>query len=160
MELEEYFSVEEVRRALSLITRLLRRWEYNFNEALVYGMLLLSPRPLSTAEIAAISGLSRSRVSGILSSLAKDYLVTYHKVGRVNYYEAIPALSELFLRQPREMLEREVAPLEELVREIHDRYGLDDNERYKRTLRDVESIKRMLEKCVEVLEGEEGDEQG
>ena len=70
----------------------------------------------------------------------------------MNYYEAIPALTEIFARQPREILEKEVAPLEELVKAIHVKYRLDDNARYKRTLRDVEDMRRMLERCIEVLE--------
>jgi len=152
MDLARYFEFEEVKRALTLLTRLLRRWGYSFNEALIYGMLLLSPKPLSAAEISELSGLSRSTVSGILGNLQKDYLVTYHKAGRVNYYEAIPALTEIFARQPREILEKEVAPLEELVKAIHVKYRLDDNVRYKRTLRDVEDMRRMLERCIEVLE--------
>ena len=145
-------SFEEVKRALTLLTRLLRRWGYSFNEAFIYGMLLLSLKPLSAAEISKLSGLSRSTVSGILGNLQKDYLVTYYKAGRVNYYEAIPALTEIFTRQPREILEKEVAPLEELVKTIHAKYRLDDNARCERTLRDVENMRRMLERCIEALE--------
>ena len=69
MNLARYFEFEEVKRALTLLTRLLRRWGYSFNEAFIYGMLLLSPKPLSAAEISKLSGLSRSTVSGILGNL-------------------------------------------------------------------------------------------
>ena len=77
MNIREYFGLKEVKIALNIITRILRRWRYNFTEAKVYGILLLSPISLTIMDIANIANLSRSSISTVLSKLVKDYLVHY-----------------------------------------------------------------------------------
>jgi len=150
MNIREYFGLKEVKIALNIITRILRRWRYNFTEAKVYGILLLSPISLTIMDIASIANLSRSSISTVLSKLVKDYLVHYYMMGKTKYYTAIPALTEIFIKQPRETLEKEVIPLEKIIKDIHKKY-LSDNKDYNKVIKDIENIRRKLEKCVEVL---------
>ena len=150
MNIREYFGLKEVKVALNIITRILRRWRYNFTEAKVYGILLLSPISLTIMDIANIANLSRSSISTVLSKLVKDYLVHYYRMGKTKYYTAIPALTEIFIKQPRETLEKEVIPLEKIIKDIHKKYLSDDRD-YNKVIKDIENIRRKLEKCIEVL---------
>lgn len=150
MNIREYFGLKEVKIALNIITRILRRWRYNFTEAKVYGILLLSPISLTIMDIANIANLSRSSISTVLSKLVKDYLVHYYMMGKTKYYTAIPALTEIFIKQPRETLEKEVIPLEKIIKDIHKKYLSDDRD-YNKVIKDIENIRRKLEKCIEVL---------
>ncbi|WP_297475665.1 ArsR family transcriptional regulator [Thermococcus sp.] len=111
-------SQENRRRFVEIVGAFLKRWGYDGTDGRVYGLLLLMDRPVTIAELSRELGLSRSAVSTSLKRLSRDYLVRYQKKGRVKYFSAVPAFLEKFLQQPREILEREVLPLEEIVREM------------------------------------------
>ena len=103
---------------VSSIERLMIRWGYTHSEGRIYGALLISRRALTIGEIARITGLSRSTVSSALSRLIRDYVITVHVNGRKKEFSARPGLLELFLRQPREILEHELKPAIESLEEL------------------------------------------
>ena len=149
-ELLDHFHLEEVKRALSAVTRILERWNYTFTQAKVYAILLLSPKPLTINEIADIANLSRSTISTVLSRLSDDYLVHYSMKGKVKYYVAIPSITNIFIRQPKEILEKEIKPLKEVMRKIASKKS--NGNHYKYVLEDIENICDKLQKCIQIFE--------
>jgi DNA-binding transcriptional regulator GbsR (MarR family) len=136
---------------LELVEQLLIKWGYAHSEAKVYATLLLEGRPLTISDIAKRTGLSRSSVSVSLNRLAEDYMVVVSKKGRTKMFKAQPAFLQSFLKQPRELLERKIIPLEEIVSEM-----LKRGEGFKhmqRVLEDIRTLKYMLQKILEIEKG-------
>ncbi len=109
---------EDCKRFMEIVGAFLRRWGYDGTDGRVYGLLLLMDRPATIAELSRELGLSRSAVSMSLKRLSRDYLIRYQKRGRVKYFSAVPAFLDKFLQQPKDILERDVIPLEDIVREM------------------------------------------
>ncbi|WP_297419937.1 ArsR family transcriptional regulator [Thermococcus sp.] len=109
---------EDCKRFMEIVGAFLRRWGYDGTDGRVYGLLLLMDRPATIAELSRELGLSRSAVSMSLKRLSRDYLIRYQKRGRVKYFSAVPAFLEKFLQQPKDILERDVIPLEDIVRKM------------------------------------------
>jgi DNA-binding transcriptional regulator GbsR (MarR family) len=101
-----------------LVARLMSRWGFNYNEAYVYSLLLLSQKPLTINDLVSLTGLSRSAISTLLKKLSREYMVIVRRRGRVKYFSPRIVFVEKFLEQPREMLEREVRPLKDIVSKI------------------------------------------
>ncbi|WP_457752022.1 GbsR/MarR family transcriptional regulator [Thermococcus sp.] len=125
-----------------LVEKLLMRWEYSHVEAKVYALLLLSDRPLTISELAKETGLSRSSISTSLGRLTREYLVEMRKEGRTKYFTARPLFLEKFLEQPKVILEREVLPLEDVLRRMLDET---DSEERRRKLEEIMKNLRFLE---------------
>jgi DNA-binding transcriptional regulator GbsR (MarR family) len=100
---------------IAAVERLLLRWGYTPSESRVYAVLLLHNEPMRIADIRDATGLSRSTVSTALSKLSRDYLVVTLMEGRHKLFSALPGFFDIFLRQPREMLEHEVRPVIRLL---------------------------------------------
>lgn len=88
-----------------------------------------------------------------LGRLERDYLVTVRKDGKTKLFSPVPAFLEKFLLQPKEILEKDVEPLEKLIGII-----LDDtkSEEHRAKLREVLSGLKALE-CIlrRIIEMEE-----
>lgn len=125
-----------------LVEKLLMRWEYSHVEAKVYALLLLSDRPLTISELAEETGLSRSSISTSLNRLTREYLVEMRKEGRTKYFTARPLFLEKFLEQPKIILEREVLPLEDVLRRMLDET---DSEEKREKLEEIMKNLRFLE---------------
>ena len=151
IELLEYFDLKDVKKASAIIIRILERWGYTFTQAKVYAILVLSPIPLTTIEIAKIAGLSRSAISTVLGKLAKDYLVHYHIKGKTKYYTALPSLTSIFIKQLTETLEKEIKPLEQIMKKIAER-NIHVKEYYSYILSDISNTHKKLQKCVEIFD--------
>ena len=121
-----FLSKKESQRFVETVAHLLSRWGYTHTDGKIYAYLLLSERPLTISELAEATRLSRSSVSVSLSRLTRDYLVTYRKEGKTKYFSAVPAFLEKFLRQPRDILEREVRPLKEIVKVLAEKAESED----------------------------------
>ena len=133
------------------VENFLRRWGYNETDGRVYAYLLLSGKPLTIGELSEELGISRSAVSVSLRRLLENYLVTYQKKGRTKYFSAVPAFLEKFLQQPKEMLEREVLPLEETLKKMIEESG-DPEERahLEGILKDVLTLDCVLRRLIKI----------
>lgn len=109
---------KEEKLFIEFVERLLTRWGYKELEGRIYGILLVSRKPLTIADLVNLTGMSRTSVSTALNRLARDYLVTYTKNGKTKLFTPIPAFTELFMKQPRILLEREVRPASKLLEKL------------------------------------------
>jgi len=134
--------VDGKKEFVRLVEKLLMRWEYSHVEAKVYALLLLSDRPLTISELAEETGLSRSSISTSLNRLTREYLVEMRKEGRTKYFTARPLFLEKFLEQPKIILEREVLPLEDVLRRMLDET---DSEEKREKLEEIMKNLRFLE---------------
>jgi DNA-binding transcriptional regulator GbsR (MarR family) len=143
----------EHREFIELVERLLERWGYSRTEGKVYATLLLSGRALTISDLSDMTGLSRSSISVALSKLARDYLVTYRRIGKMKYFSAVPAFLEKFLQQPREILEREIKPMKELVETfLESAQREEEKSSYKSLLADLSTLECVLERLIEFEE--------
>ncbi|WP_297475660.1 helix-turn-helix domain-containing protein [Thermococcus sp.] len=144
-------SKKDSRRFIHIVTQLMSRWGYSHTDGKVYAHLLLRDKPATIAELAKETGLSRSSISTSLSRLARDYVVTYRKEGKTKYFSAVPAFLEKFLQQPREILEREVLPLEEIVERFMESPG---GEHFGPVMEDLKGLECVLKRVIELEEKE------
>lgn len=150
-------SKRESRRFVEIVAQLLGRWGYTHTDGKIYAHLLLSDRPLTISELAEATRLSRSSVSVSLSRLTRDYLVTYRKEGKTKYFSAVPAFLEKFLQQPKDILEREVRPLKEVVKRLAEKADSEEAKmRFDSIIKDLSVLECVLERIIE-LEEQESD---
>jgi len=145
----------ESRKFIHTVAQLMGRWGYTHTDGKIYAHLLLKNRPVTINELAEETGLSRSSVSTSLSRLVRDYLVTYRKEGKTKYFSAVPAFLEKFLQQPKEMLEREVLPLEEIVKALMEG-SPEGREHFMAILDDLQRLECVLRRVIELEEKEVG----
>ncbi|HII61314.1 GbsR/MarR family transcriptional regulator [Pyrococcus horikoshii] len=145
---------QEERKFIELVERLMERWGYDRTGGKIYAILLLSSKPLTISELTKITGLSRSSVSMALSKLSREYLVTYTKEKKTKYFYAVPAFLEKFLQQPKEILEREIKPLKEIVIKLSENSNEDEKSRFKDILSDLSTLECVLKKIIELEEKE------
>ncbi|WP_456368381.1 GbsR/MarR family transcriptional regulator [Thermococcus sp.] len=143
------------RKFIELVERLLERWGYSRTEGKVYAILLMRARPMTISELAKETGLSRSSISVALSNLARHYLVTYRKEGKTKYFSAVPAFLEKFLQQPKEMLEREIKPMKEIVEDLVRNSGEEEKAFYLTLLNDLSTLECVLKRLIEFEESED-----
>ncbi len=143
------------RKFIELVERLLERWGYSRTEGKVYALLLMRARPMTISELAKETGLSRSSISVALSNLARHYLVTYRKEGKTKYFSAVPAFLEKFLQQPKEMLEREIKPMKEIVEDLVRNSGEEEKAFYLTLLNDLSTLECVLKRLIEFEESED-----
>ena len=145
----------ESRRFVEIVAQLMSRWGYTHTDGKIYAHLLLSERPLTISELAEATRLSRSSVSVSLSKLTRDYLVTYRKEGKTKYFFAVPAFLEKFLKQPRDILEREVRPLKAVVSHLAEKADSEEAKlRFESILKDLSVLECVLEKIIKLEEEE------
>ena len=89
-----------------------------------------------------------------LSRLTRDYLVTYRKEGKTKYFSAVPAFLEKFLQQPKDILEREVRPLKEVVGSLMENSEGEERVRFESILSDLSTLECVLERIIELEERE------
>ena len=148
-------SKRDSRQFVEIVAQLLSRWGYTHTDGRIYGHLLLSDRPLTISELAEATNLSRSSVSVSLSRLTRDYLVTYRKEGKTKYFSAVPAFLEKFLQQPRDILEREVRPLKDIVSQLAERTDSEEaRTRFEDILKDLSVLECVLRRIIELEEQE------
>ena len=148
-------SKRDSRQFVEIVAQLLSRWGYTHTDGRIYGHLLLSDRPLTISELAEATNLSRSSVSVSLSRLTRDYLVTYRKEGKTKYFSAVPAFLEKFLQQPRDILEREVRPLKDIVSQLAERTDSEEaRARFEDIVKDLSVLECVLRRIIELEEQE------
>lgn len=140
---------------IEIVERLMERWGYGRTEGRIYAVLLLSAGALTIAELAKRTNLSRSSVSVALSKLVRDYLVTYRKEGKTKYFSAVPAFLEKFLQQPKEILERDVKPMQEIVASLRENADGEKRRRYDALLDDLNTLECVLRKVIELEKNSE-----
>ena len=141
------------RRFIHTVTQLMSRWGYSHTDGKVYAHLLLRDKPATIAELAEETRLSRSSISTSLSRLVRDYLVTYRKEGKTKYFSAVPAFLERFLQQPRDILEREVLPLQGIVKNLMEE-SEGETGHFKAILEDLQRLECVLRRIIELEERE------
>ncbi len=147
---------QQNKKFIELVERLLERWGYNRTEGKIYAVLLMNGKPMTISELAKSTGLSRSSVSIALSNLTRDYLVTYRKEGKTKYFSAVPVFLEKFLKQPQEMLEREVLPLKKVVESLLESTESDEKRTtYEAILSDLSALECVLKRLIEFEERDE-----
>jgi len=143
--------LRDIRRFVEIVERLLTRWGYSHTDAKVYAYLLLSEEPLTINDLAELTNLSRSSISVSLSKLTRDYMVSVRKVGKTKYFSPIPAFLEKFLEQPREMLEKEVLPLEAIVEKLLEEAESEEyREKLFGILKDLKNLQCVLEEIIKI----------
>ncbi|AEC52423.1 hypothetical protein PNA2_1508 [Pyrococcus sp. NA2] len=145
---------KDEKRFIELVERIMERWGYDRTVGRIYGILLLSNKPLTISELASITGLSRSSVSIALSKLSRDYLVTYTKEKKTKYFSAVPAFLEKFLQQPKDILEREIKPLKEVITRLAEKSQENERTRFEAILADLLTLECVLKKIIELEEVE------
>ncbi len=142
---------EGFRETYIYVERILRRWGFRQRDILVYSALLLMPTPLSMREIAERTGLSISSVSTSLSLLLENYMVKVEKRGRAKVFTAIPIFYEYFLKQPFEILDKEVIPLKErLLRLEREEVSPQLHGKIRNTINDLEMFECILRKIIDL----------
>jgi len=139
---------------IELVERIMVRWGYTATDGKVYAILLLSDRPMTIAELAKETGLSRSSISVALSRLVREYFVVCRREGRTKYFTAAPAFLKEFLRQPKEVLEREVRPLEKIVESMIEKSDDKMRSRLEAILDDLKKLECVLERIIHLEEEE------
>ncbi len=140
-QVKSLLNKDEGRRVIELVQRILTRLGYNETDGRIYGVLLLSPRPLTIDELCEATNLSRTTVSTSLSKLVKGYLIHRTKDGRTKLHKAAPVLATKFFKQPMEILEMEVRPLKEAIHKVMKGDGFSY---LKEFLSDVAEAERVL----------------
>ncbi len=145
------FVSRKKQKSLDLVERVLVRWGYTHTEGRVYALLLLSDRSLTIEDLAEMTELSRSSISSSLSRLSKDYLVTVKKHGRVKFFSPVPAFLEMFLEQPRDLLEKEIRPLKEITERLIKKAETDEyRTRLEDLMKDLENLECVLQHIIEI----------
>ena len=144
----------EHRKFIEIVERLMVRWGYTATDGKVYALLLLSEKPMTISELAEATGLSRSSISVSLGRLVREYFVTCRRVGKTKYFTATPVFLEKFLRQPRDILEREVRPLESTVAAMLEKSQGKMRSKLEAILEDLKKLECVLELIIKVEERE------
>ena len=127
------------------------RWGYTHTDGRIYGILAIAQNPMTIEELVEETGLSRSSVSTSLNRLSKDYFVTIRKKGRVKYFSAVPSFLEKFLKQPKELLEREIIPLEDIIKKlIKNSKDAGYKAKLQELMDDITNLECILNKIIEI----------
>jgi len=146
---------KESRKFIEIVERIMIRWGYTHTDGMVYALLLLNENPLTINELVKLTGLSRSSVSTSLSRLARDYLVTVRKNGKTKLFYPIPAFLEKFLKQPKDILEKEIKPLKNITSILMEREQSPDQRiRFEEILFDLNALECVLSKIIKMEEEE------
>ncbi len=136
------------KKFIELVERIMIRWGYNSTEGKIYGILLLSERPLTIKDILELTNLSRTSISTSLKRLVGDDLVTVRREKKVKYFSPNPIFREKFMEQPKELLNKEIIPIvgiiEELSKNAH-------SEEYRKKLMDIKRNLEDLENLLKVI---------
>lgn len=146
-QLSSLLKRQEGKDVLGLVQRIMVRWGYTETDGKIYGILLLSPTPLSIEDVCKVTKLSRTTVSMSFSRLVKDYLVNRSKMGRTKLHTAIPIFTEKFVHQPQEVLNKEIKPLFILLNNIY-KSGGDGFEHLKDFIKDLRETESFLDKLI------------
>lgn len=134
-----------------IVERIMSRWGYTSIDGRIYATLLLSDKPLTISDLHKAINLSRSSISTSLARLTRDYLVDVRKKGKIKLFTAISGFLEKFLEQPKELLDKEIKPLEDLIQVIIKR---SNSKEYKIKLQeifsDLESLNCILSKIIKL----------
>jgi len=139
---------------IEVIERMMVRWGYSPTDGKVYAILLLNDAPMTISELADRTGLSRSSISVSLSRLVREYMVNCRRSGKTKYFTPVPAFLEMFLRQPKDILDREVRPLKGLTERLLPRAEGERRRRLEAVLEDLKSLECVLEKVIKIEEEE------
>jgi len=144
---------KETRKFIEIVERMMIRWGYTHTDGKVYALLLLNENPLTINELVELTGLSRSSISTSLSRLARDYLVTVRKKGKTKLFYPIPAFLEKFLKQPKEILEKELKPLKNVTYILMEREQSPEQKiRFEEILFDLNALECVLSEIIKMEE--------
>ncbi|WP_460041327.1 helix-turn-helix domain-containing protein [Thermococcus atlanticus] len=146
---------KETRKFIEIVERMLIRWGYTHTDGKIYALLLLSERPLTINELVQLTGLSRSSISTSLSRLSREYFVNVRKDGKTKLFYPIPAFLEKFLKQPKEILEKEVKPLQRITSVLMEREQSPEQKiKFEEILFDLNVLECVLSKIIKMEEEE------
>ncbi len=147
---------KERHKFVGIVTRIMGRWGYTHTDGKVYAYLLLSNGPMTINELTQVTGLSRSSISTSLSRLERDYLVTVRKEGKTKLFYPIPAFLEKFLKQPKEILEKEVKPLQNIISLMMNQVQSQEQKtRLQEILYDLNALECVLSEIIKMEEESE-----
>ena len=74
LDIKSLLGKEDGRKVVDLVQRVLTRLGYNETDGKIYGILLLSPKPLTIDELCEATNLSRTTVSTSLTTVSYTHL--------------------------------------------------------------------------------------
>ena len=136
------------KKFIELVERIMIRWGYNSTEGMIYGILLLSEKPLTIKNILELTNLSRTSISTSLKRLVGDDLVSVRREKKVKYFSPNPIFREKFMEQPKELLNKEIIPIVGIIEEISQSAHSEEYKKklinIKRNLEDLENILNII----------------
>ncbi len=142
------------KKFIELVERIMVRWGYTNTEGNIYGNLLLSESPLTIENLLKLTNLSRTSISTSLKRLVRDDLVTMKREKRVKYFSPNPIFAEKFIEQPKELLNREVIPLLEILGELSMKASSEEQKKkLSEIMKNLETLRDLLTKLIKIEEG-------
>ena len=136
------------KKFIELVERIMIRWGYNSTEGRIYGILLLSEKPLTIKDILEMTNLSRTSISTSLKRLVGDELVTVRREKKVKYFSPNPIFREKFMEQPKELLNKEIIPIVDIIEELSQNAHSEEYKKklinIKRNLEDLENLLHII----------------
>ena len=136
------------KRFVELVEKIMVRWGYTNTEGRIYGILLLSEKPLTIVDLLKLTDLSRTSISTSLKRLVGDDLVNVKREKRIKYFSPNPMFTEKFMKQPRELLNKEIIPLVKILEELSAKAK---SEEYKEKLMRMEEDLKNLESLLKIF---------
>jgi DNA-binding transcriptional regulator GbsR (MarR family) len=141
------------KKFVELVEKVMVRWGYTNTEGMIYGILLISEKPMSINDFLKITDLSRTSISTSLKRLAHDELVDVNKIKRVKYFTPNPAFTRKFMEQPRELLSREIIPMLQIINSLLEKANSEEQrEKLEEIRKELENLKELLKEIIEIEE--------
>ncbi len=141
------------KKFVELVERIMVRWGYTNTEGKIYGILLISEKPLTITDLLQLTDLSRTSISTSLKRLVSDDLVNVKREKKIKYFSPNPIFIEKFMEQPKELLNKEIIPLVEIVEELSTKATSDEYKRkllkMRENLKNLENLLKMFIKIEE-----------
>ena len=141
------------KKFIELVERIMVRWGYTNTEGRIYGILLLSEKPLTIVDFLDLTDLSRTSISTSLKRLVRDDLVNVRREKKVKYFSPNPIFTEKFLEQPKDLLNKELIPLLKILEELSAKATSEEQKKkledLKKNLKNLEKILRLFVKIEE-----------
>ena len=106
------------KKFIELVERIMVRWGYTNTEGRIYGILLISEKPLTIKDLLKLTDLSRTSISTSLKRLARDELVNVKREKKIKYFTPNTLFTDKFMKQPKDLLNKEIVPLLTIVNEL------------------------------------------
>ena len=139
------------KKFIELVERIMSRWGYTDTEGKIYGLLLISEVPLTISDLLKLTDLSRTSISTSLKTLVSRGVVNEKREKKIKYFSPNPVFTRNFMKQPKEMLTKEVKPLVKIAGEL---LASGTSEDYKNKLlelkKDLGTLQNLLETIIKI----------